>query len=115
MDLTRQRPAPTPVKPGVPRSWCASHHARFAALLDLKPLAVGDALLEAILKDVRVMTYCGLNFLTGQKANEAQLMAALDHFSPVCCFLGDDVMERLYNELAFGHGQPGRPVLEVLK
>lgn len=99
----------------VPSSWCERHFTRFRMLLDLKGPAVGDALLEEMMSDPRVMAHCGANFLTGAKADEEKLLSALKVFSPVCCHLGDETMERLYQQLAFGRGQAHRPILELLQ
>lgn len=64
--------------------WCRSH---MEFLREQWPKGSGLAMIglfEAAAADSRIMDYC-----QGEAEN---LTAALKHFSPVCCLLGDEVM-----------------------
>lgn len=88
----------------IPPSWCPKHFARFQ--VDLIRQQAAPRILDAFMTDPRVMTFCGADFKTGQTATEEKLLSALKRFSPVCCTLGDEVMEEIFQLTAFGRPRP---------
>lgn len=78
--------------------WC-ERHMRF--LKTAWPRGAGlamVALFQAAAADERVSGYCG--------GETAKLEAALTHFAPVCCFLGDEAMDNLTAEVRVKAGLP---------
>lgn len=83
----------------MPPSWCGRHFSPYVGKPHLLK-AVGDPLLEEFMCRTEVMTFCGLDLREGhlRPADQSKLVSALHHFTPVCCFLGDEVMARLLLE-----------------
>lgn len=80
-------------------AWCQRHFAPYFG----KPMlliGVGEPMLEEFQSRTEVMVFCGLDLRKGheRKADPTMIISALHHFTPVCCFLGDDVMAALLKE-----------------
>lgn len=76
--------------------WCQRHWSP-CPTEGLNGLMVTVRLAQAFAEDPRVFEYT-----QGKVAN---LEAAAEHFAPLCCFLGEAAMERLWDEARAAKGR----------
>lgn len=95
------RPGGGPRENGVPQSWCGRHYER-AARHPLLLEQVTVLMFGAFLKDPRTLLFCKADPVKGLTGDEPAILAALEHYSPVCCFFGEEQFTTLWQLAAFG-------------
>lgn len=82
--------------------WCQKHKA----VVFLDPNRRFDLasvrLFDYAVRDDRIKMACGWDPITGARADPAKLTAAIKDRSPLCCFVGDAILGRVYREAYYG-------------
>ena len=97
---------PVPSQEGIEvdadRVWCAKHRTR----LELDPKRVfslaSQRLFDFAVRDMRIITACGYNPMTGARGEARKIGDVLAAHSPLCCFLPGEQLERVYKECKYG-------------
>lgn len=85
--------------------WCDRHWKPVRENRAINGLAASVELLNATLADERFQRECGYDPETGAVASMDRANAALAKFSPICCFLGEEVIETIYQKAAIGKAE----------
>jgi hypothetical protein len=82
--------------------WCTAHKNVIfvdpARRFDLASVRLFDF----AVRDERVKIACGYNPMTGGRADPAKLTEVLKAFSPLCCFIPGEQLNRVYREAYYG-------------
>lgn len=79
-------------------AWCSTHH-RMVMLDPARRFGMAcQRLFDYAVRDRRIQLMCGYNPETGARADPSKLTAVLREKSPLCCYLGRQVLENVLRE-----------------
>jgi hypothetical protein len=92
-------------------NWCSRHLEPFHEKWPHGAPTAMMLILDAFVNDERTLKMGGYNPDTGQEAKPEHLNALIIECSPLCCFIGDELMREITEQALSGNG----PLIDELK